>query len=214
MKVRRIDHDDEPQGLDSPRFADPADGRPFGVIPPPSGSQNVASPIEQAPANEEFAFGCLFIGRDVNLTGTVSVPGTLRVEGRVDGKVEAAEIIVLPGGILVGEASCTRALLGGTLKGQIHCTEQLNILSTAQVEGEINYYKDIRVDAGATLNCVVTFSEAPAPMHGIAPSLDKIAPLVQSTTTFLAASERELVRDVVPMPASLMTRLFGSHKTH
>lgn len=170
--------------------------------------------MQQTSANEEFAFGCLLIGRDVNLTGTVSVPGTLRLEGRIDGKVEAAELIVLPGGVLVGDASCARALVGGALKGQIHCTEQLNILSNAQVDGEIHYYKDIRVETGATLNCVVSFSEAPAPLHGIAPSLDKITPLVQSTTTFLAASERELVRDVVPMPASLMTRLFGSHKTH
>lgn len=213
MNPQRAEYD-ELQG--HTRAAVSADERAFSPAPasPSPNAHTPPPPLHQAPANEALAFGCLVVGRDVNIAGTLSVPGGVQVEGRIDGKVEATEIFVLPGGMLVGEVSCAHAIISGTFKGQLHCTEQLSIMRNAQVEGELHYFKDICVEAGATLNCTVRFREDPAPIHSITPNLDKIAPLVRSTTTFLAANERALVRDVVSMPSSLMTRLFGSSKTN
>lgn len=75
----------------------------------------------QAPANEPLAFGCLVVARDAHVTGVLAVPGSLRVEGRIDGEIDAAEVIVLPGGSIVGELRCGSANIQGTVRGVLRC---------------------------------------------------------------------------------------------
>lgn len=166
------------------------------------------APSPPTPANEALAYGCLVVGKDVHVAGSLTVPGSVRVEGRIDGKIDAGEVVVLAGGTIIGEIYCAQATLHGTVRGEIHCTERLTITANAVVEGELHYYRDIAVASGAhSLNCTLTFREDPAPLHNMAPALDKLAP-VDGT------GERDLARELLPSQSSLMSRLFGSGKTH
>lgn len=155
---------------------------------------------QQPPSNEPLAFGCLVVGRDVHVTGALSVPGSLRVEGRIDGEVEANELVILSGGTIVGDVVCDLAILHGTLSGTLQCAERLTVLSMATVEGEIVYHKELRVDSGAHLNCAVKFRSEPLPIHRAQPT------------------EREAHRPLaaqIPAEhqrASLMSRVFGASR--
>lgn len=122
------------------------------------------------PANEPLAFGCLVVGRDAHFSGSVSVPGMLRVEGRIDGEIEAVELTVLPGGTIVGNVTCNVAVIHGTFSGTLDCAEQVVLVETAMIEGELTYHKDIQARSGARLNCTVTYRSEPLPIHRIAPT--------------------------------------------
>jgi len=169
----------------------------------------------QSPANEALAFGCLVVGKDVHVAGSITVPGIVRVEGRIDGKIDASEVVVLASGTIIGEIYCALATLHGTVRGEIHCTERLSITANAAVEGELHYYRDIAVASGAhSLNCALTFREDPAPLHNMAPTLDKLAPIFDKNPPVDGKDERDLARELLPSQNSLMSRLFGSSKTY
>jgi cytoskeletal protein CcmA (bactofilin family) len=153
---------------------------------------------QPAPANEPLAFGCLVVGRDTYVTGVLAVPGTLRIEGRVEGEIEAAEVIVLPGGSIVGELRCDSANIRGTVRGVLFCIERLNIEAQALVEGEVFYHKSLRVEAGATLNCSVSSQDDSAQVPRTRLSIEPNKP----------APPDESQNDKV----SLMSRMFGSTK--
>lgn len=185
----------------------------------PSEPQSAEAP--QPAANEALAFGCLVVGRDAHFAGTLDVPGVLHVEGRVDATIKATEIKVLPGGTLVGEASCVEAQVHGTLKGGISCSERLAVLAGAIVEGDIHYFRDLCVESGAKLNCTLNFHPdpapiQPAPLQPAAPILDSLADIRHRSPPGFPEDwredKRELAREIAPLPASLMSRLFGSNK--
>lgn len=217
MKAKLVDFEPENSGIADTRPSSASDRREDRTLgwnasaaTEREESKAVETPPRQAPANEALAFGCLVVGRDVKVAASVTVPGSVRVEGRIDGRVEAAEIIVLPGGMLVGEAYCVQAVVHGTLRGEIHCAEQLTVLADANIEGEVNYAKDLLVEAGAILNCTVSYRDEPTPIRNIIPALDEIAHTANGSAQF--SGERELARDAVPLPASFMKRLLGSSK--
>lgn len=173
------------------------------------------APPPPTPANEALAYGCLVVGKDVHVAGSLTIPGSVRVEGRIDGKIDAGEVVVLAGGTIIGEIYCAQATLHGTVRGEIHCTERLTITANAIVEGEVHYYRDIAVASGAhSLNCTLTFREDPAPLHNMAPTLDKLAPIFDKSPPVDGTGERDLARELLPSQSSLMSRLFGSGKTH
>ena len=165
-----------------------------------------SSPPEAAPpleaANEALAFGCLVVGRDAHFAGALVVPGSLRVEGRIDATVEANDVTVLPGGMIVGEVICVNALVYGTLKGEIRCSERLSVATGGVVEGDIHYFNDLCVESGAILNCRLNFSEEPAPIHTLSASRESVPPALRA----------ELDPELAPLSASLIARLFGSSK--
>lgn len=160
-------------------------------------SQSQDPPPLPPPANEALAFGCLVVGRDAHFTGSLTVPGTLRVEGRIDGEIEAHELTVLPGGMIVGNVTCNVAIIHGTLSGTLVCAEQAVLVETALMEGELTYHKDIEARPGALLNCTVTYRSELLPIHRIAPT--------DREETRLHAAEKEQQQRT-----SLMTRIFGT----
>lgn len=215
MKARRANYDEELPGQSQARAGLPAEERPFGFVTPtatiPAESQSQPPPPPQyVPANEALAFGCVVIGRDTQVVGTLYVPGTIRVEGRMSGKVEAAEVIILRGGTISGEITCGQAIIQGTFKGDVDCTEQLSIMGGAVVEGDLRYYRLVRVEAGARLNCSLKYCEEPAPMHNMAPALDRITPNFDNPPPGLEKDDHELAKEVLPLPTTLMSRIFGA----
>jgi cytoskeletal protein CcmA (bactofilin family) len=207
MKAKRADYRFDTPGIEYPAtpsaFEEPREAE---TVSTPAGAQErftaLADPnnamAPQAPANEPLAFGCLVVGRDAHVTGVLAVPGTLRVEGRIDGEIDAAEVIVLAGGSIVGELRCDSANIQGTVRGVLRCIEHLDIKGRALVEGDVFYHKGLCVEAGATLNCSMTYQDDSTQVPRTRLPIEPSRP----------APHDEGHSDKV----SLMSRMFGSTK--
>lgn len=78
------------------------------------------------------------IGKNTIFKGNISGAGTIRIDGQFEGEINTT------GNILVGETSkvnaqikAMNATIAGTIHGNVDITEKLDLLSSAQVYGDI-----------------------------------------------------------------------------
>ncbi|MCH8555079.1 MAG: polymer-forming cytoskeletal protein [Schleiferiaceae bacterium] len=84
-----------------------------------------------------------------NIKGDIESNGDFRIDGRVEGKINiSGKLVVGEKGVVVGEISCENASISGKVKGKIQAREQLSLLASANVEGEIMMSK-LMVESGA-----------------------------------------------------------------
>jgi cytoskeletal protein CcmA (bactofilin family) len=92
-----------------------------------------------------------FIGSGTEFQGELKVKGTLRVDGQFDGKVNAAYIILGETGVIKGEVSARKMIIGGKVEGNLRGQEIIEIKATGKVFGDI-FTKKISIAEGANLN--------------------------------------------------------------
>jgi cytoskeletal protein CcmA (bactofilin family) len=92
-----------------------------------------------------------FIGSETEFQGELNVKGTLRVDGQFDGKVNAAWIILGETGVIKGEVSARKMIIGGNVEGNLRGQEIIEIKATGKVFGDI-FTKKISIAEGAKLN--------------------------------------------------------------
>ncbi|MGB2578553.1 cytoskeletal protein CcmA (bactofilin family) [Elusimicrobium simillimum] len=106
--------------------------------------------------NTDFTSGehISIISAECYFQGTLNVQGSLRVDGRLNGSVDnARHIVVGAEGSVEGDLSAAAIIVSGKVKGNI-CADELDVLSTADIKGDIRAGKII-VEEGATLNGMV-----------------------------------------------------------
>ncbi len=86
---------------------------------------------------------CLISG-NLHIRGDVFFSGTLRVDGRIDGKVSIydggkGQLILSKGAVIHGPVKVTSALVDGTISGIINVDEKLECRSNAVIRGEVTY---------------------------------------------------------------------------
>ena len=82
--------------------------------------------------------------------GTLSVQGSLRVDGRLEGAVDnARHVIVGDGGRIAGDVTAQVVVCGGEIEGNI-CADMLEVLAKSRIEGDIRAKKMI-VEEGARI---------------------------------------------------------------
>ncbi len=95
------------------------------------------------------------VGNNTKVTGDILFQGGLHVDGNVTGNVTASEtgsrLSVSERGVIEGEVRVPELMLNGTIKGDVHVTERLELGAQAKVEGNV-YYNLLRMEAGATVN--------------------------------------------------------------
>lgn len=77
------------------------------------------------------------IGNDSTITGELTVKGTIRVDGVIEGNVFADWVIVGETGRLKGNAKARGMVVGGRVDGNIDADEIVELRGKAQVFGEI-----------------------------------------------------------------------------
>lgn len=95
------------------------------------------------------------IGNSVTLKGDISGKSDVRVAGNIVGSVNIeGEIIVERQGYVEGEVKSQTAVIAGTIKGNIECTEKLILESTSKFVGNIKT-KQLIIQEGAQFqgNC-------------------------------------------------------------
>jgi cytoskeletal protein CcmA (bactofilin family) len=107
--------------------------------------KNATSSMEQAT-----------IGRSVVIKGEVSGAESLYVDGRIEGTVNFADSRVTVGrsGVVVANISAKEVVIMGTVTGNIHCTDRLDIRSEGSLTGDVVTPR-ICVEDGAVLKGAV-----------------------------------------------------------
>ena len=103
---------------------------------------------------EGFAIDTL-IGPDMLIRGDLEFTGGLYVEGRIVGKVRAvdgkpASLVLAEAGIIEGEVHVPVVIVNGSLNGDVHASERIELAQKARVQGNI-HYTVVEMSAGAQL---------------------------------------------------------------
>ncbi len=95
--------------------------------------------------------------------GTLSVQGSLRVDGTLEGAVDnARHVIVGTDGKIVGDVTAQIVVCGGVIEGNV-CADMLEVLAPASIKGDIRAKKMI-VEEGGRIDgqCVIGGEEEPS----------------------------------------------------
>ena len=82
--------------------------------------------------------GYSVLDANLSLTGDVETDGTLRVDGRLEGSIRRADVVVLgTGASVVGDICAREVIVGGTVHGNVTATERAELQPSAVVTGDI-----------------------------------------------------------------------------
>jgi cytoskeletal protein CcmA (bactofilin family) len=119
------------------------------VTPAPA-SGAVAAPVQQPPKPRPAAGARMtpsVISADLVVTGTLSSTGDMQVDGRVEGDVHSAGLVIGEKAVIQGEVLADEVTVRGRVEGSIRARKIL-LCSTCHVEGNI-LHEAFAVEAGA-----------------------------------------------------------------
>ena len=89
------------------------------------------------------------VGKDSLFTGTMEVKGTLRIDGRVKGKIISDETVsVGPTGEVEADIDARTVVVAGSVVGNIRTGDKLEMQAKAKVLGDVTT-KSIVIEQGA-----------------------------------------------------------------
>ncbi len=77
------------------------------------------------------------LGNNSNFKGELNVKGTLRVDGTVDGQLEADQVILTESAMVKGTIKAKKIIIGGKIEGNVSAQELVEIKSKGEVLGDI-----------------------------------------------------------------------------
>lgn len=99
------------------------------------------------------------IGKGTFLDGTVKVQNSLRVDGRIKGKVTTSDSLVVgKEGEIEGEISVKNAVIGGKVRGKVHASGKVVLEGHSSFQGELKVAKLV-IDEGAIFEGVCTMGQ-------------------------------------------------------
>src|SRR5947207_775890 len=74
----------------------------------------------------------------ISVTGDLETDGALRIDGRLEGSIHRADIIVIgEGASVVGDVTAREVIVGGAVTGNIFAAQRTELQSTGIVAGDI-----------------------------------------------------------------------------
>lgn len=98
------------------------------------------------------------IGENTVLQGTIRTKGSIRIDGRLEGNIlEASQVIVGQKGYVQGDITAQSVIIGGKVNGNVTALESIQLLSGAQLLGDI-HTSVLSIGEGAIFegHCVMT----------------------------------------------------------
>tara|TARA_B100000925_G_scaffold2218_1_gene1736 strand:- start:28 stop:480 length:453 start_codon:yes stop_codon:yes gene_type:complete len=90
----------------------------------------------------------LVIGSGVKMEGKIDGAMNSDISGSFNGKIKSESVNISPTGVFVGDISGSEVNVSGKVEGTISSDDQLNISSSADVKGTIEY-TSLKVSYGA-----------------------------------------------------------------
>ena len=114
---------------------------------------------------------------DAQLTvrGDIETEGTLRVDGKLDGSIRHADIVVIGNGAtVVGNISAREVIVGGSVQGNVTATTRIELQPSAVVTGDIDagaimIHEGCVVQGRLTVTAAASAKERPAKVKARAP---------------------------------------------
>ena len=92
------------------------------------------------------------IGSTTTITGNISSKGMIRIDGILNGDLDnESEIIIGDGGNVTGNITAFKVSIGGNVKGNVKCSDMLEILSSGHLIGDVEVVH-FSVEKGAMFN--------------------------------------------------------------
>jgi len=91
------------------------------------------------------------VGSDTRIAGKASVKGTIRIDGIVEGDVQADWVVVGETGKILGNTRTRGMVVGGSVEGDIEATETVELREKATMVGEIHAPK-LAISEGAVFD--------------------------------------------------------------
>jgi cytoskeletal protein CcmA (bactofilin family) len=96
------------------------------------------------------------VGRHTQVKGDLHFSGGLHIDGHVSGNIIADEgsssvLTVSEHGRIEGDVRVANVILNGSVTGNVHCEERIELAAKAKVTGDV-YYKLIEMAMGAEVN--------------------------------------------------------------
>jgi cytoskeletal protein CcmA (bactofilin family) len=98
------------------------------------------------------------IGANTEFQGELRVKGTLRVDGQVDGRLNAEWVILSETAIVKGEVTAKKIMVGGRMEGNLKAHEVVEIKAKGIVLGDISTNK-LSVKEGGEFNGKIEMRE-------------------------------------------------------
>jgi cytoskeletal protein CcmA (bactofilin family) len=92
-----------------------------------------------------------FLGVSSSFKGELNVEGTLRVDGTIDGQLDADCVILSERAVVKGAINAKRVIIGGKIDGIVRAQELVEIKSKGRVLGDISTPK-LAVSEGGEIN--------------------------------------------------------------
>ena len=92
------------------------------------------------------------IGRGMTVRGDCKAAGAIRVEGHVEGNVEAgADVVIGKDGVVRGDVSAENAVVSGRIEGNLTISSVLKVGASGRIEGDVDA-QQMAMEEGAVIN--------------------------------------------------------------
>lgn len=92
-----------------------------------------------------------FLGMNSSFKGELNVRGTLRVDGTVEGQLDADYLILSESAEVKGEIKAKKIIIGGKMDGKVNAQELVEVKSKGKVLGDI-FTPKLAIIEGAEFN--------------------------------------------------------------
>lgn len=121
------------------------DRRPAGALP---GVRDVST---GTPAAATMPGDVTLIARADHIQGTLKIADLLRVQGTLEGTVEASTVHVDEDATVHADITADEVVIGGEYSGKLLCRQRLEIRATGRVSGQIETFR-LMLHEGASLD--------------------------------------------------------------
>ncbi len=96
------------------------------------------------------------VGAKAEVKGDVTFSGGLRIDGKIKGNIIAkgqgnSTLVLSEQAEVVGNVNVPHMIVNGRIRGNVHCSERIELQAKAEIIGDI-HYKVIEMALGATIN--------------------------------------------------------------
>jgi len=102
------------------------------------------------------------LGSNTTINGDINFNGKLVLDGRIVGSLKGTQnddaLIVSESGLIEGKVEVANIVINGQIKGDITASGKIEVLSKAQIEGNV-YYHNIEMEAGSKINGQLIYQE-------------------------------------------------------
>jgi cytoskeletal protein CcmA (bactofilin family) len=114
--------------------------------------QKKSAPTPRQTTDTTMTSGSTFsvLGADVLIKGNIKATTDLHIDGRVEGDIDCASLVLGETSSVAGAVVATSARISGEVQGTIHAGD-LVILRSARISGDV-HYESLSIEQGAVVD--------------------------------------------------------------